>query len=250
MSTESRRALTSSPRRDARIAVIAALSVERARFGRANRGGVEFLQSGPGAARAEAAARAAISAGAGALVSWGLAGALVEDAAPGDVVVPASVAVAGGDVWRADPRWHAALAAALTSFTVHTGMLLGVPAVVASPAGKQAAARAWGAVAADMESAAIAASAAAAGVPFAVVRVVADGSADALPEDIEQWVDAAGDSRLLPLIGAAATPKRWRTLIMLAARYRLARRTLDGAARCLLARDFCRASIDALARAH
>src|SRR5262245_62206062 len=71
------------------IGFIAALAREctslRRQLPRAGRWHV--VQSGPGAARAAAAASRAIDAGAGLLVSWGLAGSLSAAVAPGTVVL-------------------------------------------------------------------------------------------------------------------------------------------------------------------
>jgi adenosylhomocysteine nucleosidase len=235
----------------ARIGVIAALSVERAGLDGAKYGvaDITFHQSGPGAPRAEATARAAVTAGADALLAWGLAGGLVTDLAPGDVVLPERGLTLAGGEWRADARWHAALAAMLgAGFKLHTGALVSVVEVVTSPRDKEAMARSSGAVAVDMESAAVAAVAAEAEVAFAAVRVVADGSADALPADVAKWIDAAGNRRILPLLGAAVAPAEWPMLLKLASRYRVARRTLEGVAHCLLPSGFCATHVEA--RAH
>jgi adenosylhomocysteine nucleosidase len=246
MAAETARATGS--RRAVRISVIAALSVERAGLDKPG-AEITFFQSGPGAPRAEAAARAAVAAGVDALVAWGLAGGLVTELSPGDVVLPERGLTLAGGEWRAEPRWHAALAAVLgAGFVLHTGALVSVAAVVASPGDKQATARSSGAIAVDMESAAVAAVAAEAHIAFAAVRVVADVSADALPADVAKWIDAAGNRRILPLFGAAVAPAEWPTLLRLAGRYRVARRTLEEVARCLLPSGFCGSHLEA--RAH
>jgi adenosylhomocysteine nucleosidase len=224
-----------------RIAVIAALAAERVGLDTIPRGTIriDIHQSGPGPARAQAAARAAVATGANALVAWGLAGGLVASLRPGDVVLPARGLAPGGAEWHAEPRWHAALERALgAAFRVHTGTLISVAEVLASPLAKRTAAESCGATAVDMESAAIAAVAADAGVPFVAVRIVADASADALPEDVGKWIDASGRRRLLPLLGTVVTPAQWPTLLRLAARYRAARRTLEAVANRLVPSGF------------
>jgi adenosylhomocysteine nucleosidase len=226
----------------ARVAVIAALAVERACLDRAgvDSAAASVHQSGPGGARAAAAARAAVAAGADALVSWGLAGGLVAAAAPGSVVIPGRI-VSDRGIWLTDGRWLAALHALLApDFTLHAGALASVDAVLESPQAKDRAALATGAVAADMESAGIAAVAAETGLPFAAIRVVADGHADALPAGVEQWVDAAGDRKISPLLGVVLTPAQWPDLWLLARRYRAASRTLGDLAGVLGPRAFCR----------
>ena len=236
------RARPGGPQAAPRVALIAALAVERA--GLASGDGAAFHQSGPGAARAGAAARAAVAGGAAAIVSWGFAGGLAAALAAGDVVLPVRIVGPGGAEWLADARWHAALAAGLAAALgararIHVGALVCVAHVLESPRAKLALAETTGAVAADMESAAVAAVAAEHGLPFAAVRVVADTSADTLPADVGEWVDAAGHRKLMPVLGAAIRPLQWPALLTIAARYRLARRTLAAAARHLATCDYC-----------
>ncbi|HEX7236468.1 MAG TPA: hypothetical protein VF405_05870, partial [Gammaproteobacteria bacterium] len=79
------------------IGFIAALAVECASLRRQSPRAERWLvvQSGPGAARAAAAASRAIDAGAQLLVSWGLAGGLGEGVAPGSVIAPRRVLAKG-----------------------------------------------------------------------------------------------------------------------------------------------------------
>lgn len=229
-----------------RIAVIAALAVERASLDRhaAEGGSVTVHQSGPGLERAAQAARAALGSGAEALVSWGLAGGLDPALAPGSVVVPSAV-LADGACFPCDAEWAAAVRAAaragVTSATapaVSAGTLLGVAAPLATPAAKAQAHAETGAVAADMESGAIAAAAAEAGVPFIAVRVVVDASGDALPPQAEHWIDARGDLRPLAALGAALAPAEWPRLVVLARRYRKANAALAALAARLVPDGF------------
>jgi adenosylhomocysteine nucleosidase len=225
------------------IVVIAALGVERAGLERVRRrgggAGIAFVQSGPGADRAGRAARQALDAGAAALLSWGLAGGLAQNLMPGAVVVPRAVIDASGAALAAEPHWHAALVAALAANRiVDQGPLLSVAAALETPAAKSAAAAATSAVAADMESFAIAAAAAAAGVPFAALRVIVDTLADSLPPRAERWIDARGERRFAPVVGAALHPAQWPSLWLLASRYRVARASLGSVAEWLLPTSF------------
>ena len=235
------RAAGSELPRAERVAVIAALALERAGLDALPRGAIriDVHQSGPGPLRARAAARAAIAAGADALVAWGLAGGLIPSVHPGDVVLPERGLTPAGAQWRADARWHAALERELAApFRVHTGALVSVAEVLASPLAKRTAAESCGAVAVDMESAAVAAVAADAGIPFAAVRIVADACADSLPDDVGKWIDAAGRRRLLPLFGVLLVPTQWPMLLRLGARYRVARSALEAAAVRLMPSGF------------
>jgi nucleoside phosphorylase len=214
----------------ATFAVIVALGVERAALracdGRDPPLGV--IQSGPGPERAGSAATAALASGASGLLSFGLAGALREHLDPGAVVLPRRVRSLAGASFDADPTWHSQLAAALheAGFVPALDDLLSVPSAITTVADKARAA-ADGAAAADMESAAIAAAAARAGARFVALRVVVDAAGDELPADIERWIDDRGERRISAALSAALNPKQWRSLWMLAQRYRAARRTLE-----------------------
>jgi adenosylhomocysteine nucleosidase len=198
-----------------------------------------LAQSGPGAQRAAAAAAVALSSGASALVSWGLAGGLHRDLASGDVVLPRIVSTLHGEAFRADSEWHAAIEAGLRGVaTVRVTDVVSVPRALTTPADKAAAAAACGAGAADMESAAIAAAAARAGARFAAVRVIVDTANDFLPADAEHWVDERGEQRLSRAFAAAFQPAQWRELWILAHRFRAARRTLERVAELATKNDF------------
>jgi adenosylhomocysteine nucleosidase len=237
---------------DLRIAVIAALAIERASLDRhaALAGGaVTIYQSGPGPERAARAARAALAHGAEALVSWGLAGGLDAALAPGSVVVPSAVLVDGASfacsaAWaqavRSAARGAASARARAGIAAVSDGNLLSVAAPRETPADKAQAAADTGAVAAAMESGAIAAAAASANVPFIAVRVVIDARGDALPTQAERFVDAHGNTRTLAALGAALTPADWPRLIVLARRYRTANAALETLAARLAPAGFAR----------
>jgi nucleoside phosphorylase len=219
----------------AKIGFIAALAVECASLRRQAPRAPAWLvsQSGPGAARAAAAAARAIEAGANVLVSWGLAGALDAAVAPGTVVAPRRVLVQGAEPLVIDAAWHAALAELADEFALEHGDLLSVAAPLESPAAKRAAAAATRAVAVDMESAAIAAAAARAHLPFAVLRVVVDGVGDALPAGAARWLDENGNRRAAATLQAIVSWRQWQPLLTLAVRYRVASGVLDRLARSL-----------------
>ena len=220
-----------------KVGFIAALDVECASLLRHSRAGSWLVvQSGPGAARAAAGAASAIDAGAGVLVAWGLAGGLDAKLAPGAVVASRRVLAQGADPLPVDAHWHLRLAALADEFALEHGDLLTVPAALESPEAKRAAAAATGAVAVDMESAAIGAAAARARVPFVVLRVVVDGMADALPRGAEQWIDERGQRRLAPTLRAVVSMRQWRPLLKLANRYRIASGVLDRLAQAVAGR--------------
>ena len=219
-------------------AIIAALANERAALARVPHAGLGWsvVQSGPGPERAARCARAAVAAGAQALVSWGLAGGLAADVASGTVILPRRVIMQRGETFAVAAAWHERLAALAGEFTVSFGDLLTVPAALGSSAAKAAAATALAAVAVDMESAAIAAVAARARVPFVALRVIVDAQTDALPVGAEKWIDACGNMRGAAALGAIVRPGEWQALWRLAQRYRKANAVLVRLARSVAAR--------------
>jgi adenosylhomocysteine nucleosidase len=182
--------------------------------------------SGPGGERAARAARAAIADGAEALVSFGLAGGLVERAANGTVILPVRV-IGDGETWTTDAAWRQRLVEALgAACRVLEGTLCSVARTVTEPEAKVALAAATGADAVDMESAAVARVATAAGRPFVAVRVVADGPADALPPNVEKLVTDDGRTRLAGLLPMLVSPRQLARLIALGRQSERAREVL------------------------
>ena len=129
-----------------------------------------------------------------------------------------------------------------TAFATSYGDLLTVPIALDSPQAKLAAAAASGAVAVDMESAAIASVAADACVPFVALRVVVDALGDRLPGDAEAWIDERGNRRLGTALRAVIRPSEWRALWTLAQRYRVASGVLERLARFVASRGLLGAS--------
>lgn len=228
---------------EASVAIIAALAIERAPLDSlitANpQSSIHVYQSGTGHERAYSAARSAISAGASALVSWGVAGALVPELSAGTILLPQQVLTPAGVTLAPDSRWRMELYRALQPmFAVRDGSILETPDVLTTRTVKAQAAQASGAIAADMESAAVGQAASDAGKPFVVLRVVLDTLADTLPQDIERWVDEAGNQRRMAVVEMALRPAGWSDLVRLSRRYRRARGALTDSAQALVPHGF------------
>jgi hopanoid-associated phosphorylase len=116
--------------------------------------------------------------GATALVSFGIAGGLAPDLAPGTLVIGSAVVVRLGTV-ATDAAWSARLAAALPE--ARTGLVLGGDRILGDARQKAALFARTGALAVDLESGGVARAATAAGVPFVVLRAIADPAARDLP---------------------------------------------------------------------
>jgi len=130
--------------------------------------------SGADSARAAAGARRLIADGAEALLSFGLAGGLDPRLNPGDLIVADMVIDRRREVYDTDLAWRVALFRALGAARPTGGAVLGSETLVASAEEKTKLRDATGAVAVDMESFAVASVAQEAGVPFAILRAVAD----------------------------------------------------------------------------
>lgn len=139
---------------------------------------VEIAHADPAAARA--GARRLVDAGATSLASFGIAGALDPALPAGRLLLPRRIRASSGADYAADVAWIARLTARLTE-PAEAGVLIGSDALLASAAAKQAQFAASGEVAVDMESHVLAEVAVAAGLPFLVLRAIADSATADLP---------------------------------------------------------------------
>jgi adenosylhomocysteine nucleosidase len=142
-----------------------------------------FVQlCGIGTARARDAAGALLEAGATALLSWGTCGGLDTALTAGSLVLPETVVSSAGAIFGVEPAWCERVSRCLARHIAYShGPLVESRSVLGRPADKSALSRASGAVAVDMESAAVAEVARTAGVPFLVVRAVLDPAKRTIP---------------------------------------------------------------------
>ncbi len=220
------------------IAAIAALATERRTLtGHAVSGrGIEVIQSGPGSAAAGDAAARAVRSGAMALVSWGVAGGIAPDAVTGVVCLPRRVLREGRPAIEVDSRWRARVMTELAGrFELLEGEVVDAGEPVTTPGAKAAlAARFPAAAVVDMESYAIAATAAQQDIPLLVVRAVVDGPADALLQDVATLVTARGGVSVPRVVRALfRRPSSLREFRELGRRSAKAHAALRGIAACL-----------------
>ncbi len=132
----------------------------------------------------------------GPIILAGLAGALRADISNGSAYVPTRVIDDAAHSWRptglAEGNLPGPSGPTIIS-TVHT---------ITTTPDKHALAERSGADLVDLESAAFAEAASAAGRRWAIVRGVSDSLHDMLPEDIDEWVDAQGRTRTSAVIAA------------------------------------------------
>lgn len=169
-------------------------------------GGVaDVVCAGPGLAQARAAARRLVDAGARLLLSFGVAGALKGDLRPGTLLVPETVLERDRPPLATDGTPGELLVMALAATgPVSRGPLLSVGDVVVSAAQKAELTASSDAIAIDMESYGVGEVAQAAGLPFMVLRAIADPAARAIPPAALAGVTADGGVQPLKVLAALA----------------------------------------------
>ncbi len=149
--------------------------------------------AGADAARAGLLARRLVEQGVAGLVSFGLAGGLDPALPSGTLLLPSLVMLPDGRALATDPAWRQRAAALLPE--ARSSALAGSDRALVSVADKAALRGASGAGAVDMESHAVAAAAVAAGLPFLVIRAIADPAGRALPKAALAGLSPDGGSR-------------------------------------------------------
>lgn len=167
--------------------------------------------AGSNAGRASALAQDLADAGAKALLSIGIAGALDPKLASGALVLVTGTIDSDGERLGTDPGLMAWLKAELgPAADAPAGLLYSSPSVLIDPAAKAEARKRYGADVVDIESHAIARVGRAQGLPTLIIRSIADRAQDRLPA-IAATSTAADGSLLLmaTLKGLAVRPGDW-----------------------------------------
>lgn len=190
--------------------------------------GILIQISGIGAKRAYQAARTLLEKGARALLSWGTAGGLVSELSPGCLILPKTVLGADRSVYHVDSVWHECLLTRLNEWMdIYTEALAESAFVLTSSVERRILSSKTGAIAVDMESAAVAAAALEADVPFIVIRAVSDPIDRVFPSSALTAIDPSGQTSLLKLIrGLVKHPAEARGLVRLERDFRAAQTTL------------------------
>jgi hopanoid-associated phosphorylase len=198
--------------------------------------GVEAVYAA-GADRLERALSAALERGAAGVVSFGTAGGLAPDLAPGTIIVADAIDGPFGRT-NVDIAWSERIASALASARLPVGMRRGTLAAVAAPVvttkDKQALHERSGALAVDMESHIAAAMAAARGLPFAACRAIVDPAWRTLPRAALVGLRDDGTTAVTPILKELAkAPWQLGALLQVALDARAAREALVQARRVL-----------------
>ena len=159
---------------------------------------------GADSARARILADDLIGQGAQVLLSIGIAGGHAPQARSGRLLLPQAVLLPDGARIETDPAWSRALAEELRSHGLdpEAAPLQGSDDAVTSPEDKRALHQRGQAYAVDMESHAVAVAAQSAGLPFLVLRAVADPSGRSLPGWALSATGEDGKLRLGAALGA------------------------------------------------
>ncbi|MCE2510492.1 MAG: nucleoside phosphorylase [Alphaproteobacteria bacterium] len=173
-------------------------------------GGAHTERAGTGALRL-------VEAGAGALISFGIAGGLAPSLASGSLVLASAVQVPGKASFDVEPAWRERLCRRLSAaMTPQLGEVVGSHRVVQSVDDK---ARLYGetlGLAVDMESHAVAQVARERALPFLVVRAVADTASMPIPSPALHGVGPRGEMRPFAVLGRAVfAPSEWPALLRL-----------------------------------
>ncbi len=192
---------------------------------------------GFGREAARAGASEAVSQGATALMSFGIAGGLDPALVAGDVVLASAV----HDAARAlpcDQSWTERLRAGLTLRTIDAA-IAHASRILVTPEDKAALRAATHTAITDMESFGVGEIALRHGLAFTAVRVVADGAADAVPAIALKAATASGHVDMLKSLGGALLhPTQIPALIRLGRRTDAARQSMRLLADLGLARSF------------
>jgi adenosylhomocysteine nucleosidase len=167
-----------------------------------------IVVSGIGADAATAAATILIRQDVSRLVSWGTAGSLVSHLSSGTIVVPQILVAADNSRYQTTDTWRNDLVNELSAYlSVISDPLAEARYVLNSEAQKTALHETSLAVACDMESVAVAKTAAQAKLPFLAVRAIVDTLDLSLPRWLTEMLDSNGEPRIGPLLsGLCARP--------------------------------------------
>jgi adenosylhomocysteine nucleosidase len=207
------------------LGIVTALKSERRWIGETD-SETKIALSGVGMHRAENAARGLVASGATHLVSWGAAGGLDPELVPGTVVLPRSVTAPDGTTFESDIVWRDRLIHHIREHVrLSTGRSLTVKTAVTDPEQKRALFSRDGAVAVDMESAAIARVAKEHDLSWIAVRVVVDSATVPLP--VTGSIGDDGQVHVAKILfRAAVRPSQWPVLLALRACHRKADRAM------------------------
>jgi adenosylhomocysteine nucleosidase len=202
----------STPRVTSAIGVVTGMRVEAAIARRCTH---LVASTGGRPLAADSQASKLIERGATALLSLGIAGGLAPELPTGAVVVATSVVVRSGTI-AADAEWCARLARGIPGAI--SGTVLGSDRVIGRAHQKAELFQRTRALAVDLESGGVARVAASAGIPFAVIRAIADPASCDLPPAALVGLGQRGGVDLVAVFGSLRREPRQLSKLLAAAR--------------------------------
>lgn len=167
------------------------------------------------------------------LVSFGIAGALAPELKPGDIVLSTEV-IDDDRRWLSSDRLRPQITALARELAATEGAVLGARMVLATTTDKRRAWQQTGAVAVDLESVVVARASAALGIPFVVLRAIADPATRELPPAALLPLDEAGRPALGQVLASVMRrPRQLPSLLAVAREARQALQALAGPAAAL-----------------
>lgn len=172
---------------------------------------------GAHADRAHAGALSLIEAGAGALVSFGIAGGLVPELPAGSLILASTIQILGKASLEVDLKWRDRLCQRIgANIKPQLGEMVGSHVVVQTTDDKARLFDKTQCLAVDMESHAVARVASEHALPFLVVRAIADTAAMAIPNAALAGIGTGGETRAFAALRQATlVPWEWPALLRL-----------------------------------
>jgi hopanoid-associated phosphorylase len=218
-----------------RIGVVTGLRAEATIAARMAGDGIRVVATGGRPARAVALLDELIAGGCTHLVSFGIAGGLAPGLASGTLVLADRV-IDGPQAYPCDGAWLARAAAALdrAGIAAINAPVAACAEIVVTVAAKTALHQAAEAAAVDMESGPVATAARRAGLPFLVLRAIADPATCAVPPAALVGLREDGSTDALAVLGRLCrAPGQLPELIIAALAARQALKALARASICL-----------------
>ena len=167
------------------------------------------------------------------LVSFGIAGALKPGLRAGNIILSTEI-IDDDRRWLSSDRLRPRISELAKQIGAIEGPVLGARAVLATKADKRRAWRESGAIAVDLESVVVARAAAALGIPFVVLRAIADPAVRELPPAALVPLKDDGTPALGQVLASVVTrPRQLPTLLAVAREARQALQALVAPARAL-----------------
>ena len=142
------------------------------------------------------------------LLSFGMAGGLKAGLLPGSIIIASSVTMPGGGVLETTRKWRSRLHSIIGSYdNVSIAPIAGSAKIINTPKSKKELGLSTTAVAVDMESHIVGAVAEKAGIPFMIIRAVADPAEYSIPDWLPGNISEQGTPKYAAILaGLAANP--------------------------------------------